>query len=342
MVKWINLNFSHEPITAALALHRQTTRWYLGRMIIYTDSVEYADNVLTPVKAWRPIRQPQVEEILQAAAGRLFTTDELYRSNADIPGCWKYGFLVRQAPASQYDIVIDMHQQRQELPAGFVCLAESGRNFHGQRGRAWSTLPGNIHLTASLSPRRRIDKFHIGFSLLTAVSVIDAIDSLPSLAGKAQIKWVNDVLIEGKKVAGFLANTSSSGDTVSAAVLGIGLNVETAPRIAGDEVMPATASLRYFVADREQCRQKRILRRLLLDLDKNYRLLLSGRCDRLLDTYRERSAVIGRRVRIVSDAPGKQEVEMAAGKVLGIGENLELLLEGVTEPMTRGRLILLD
>jgi BirA family biotin operon repressor/biotin-[acetyl-CoA-carboxylase] ligase len=311
-------------------------------MIVLTDNIEYADAAFTDSTEWHRVNPSDLEEKLGLLIKRLFSGGPLHQTTVPMEGCWQYLFLAKEAPSSQYDVLVEMGSQKTDLPDGIICVAGTGRNFHGQRGRAWTALPGNIHLSAFLSPRRRIDKFHIGFSLLAAVSVIDTIDSLAPLTGKAKIKWINDVLIEEAKVAGFLANTSSSGGTVSAAVLGIGLNVDTTPLIEGDEVAPAAASLRDFVPDRPGCSRKRILHRLLQDLDSNYRLLLSGKCDRLLATYRERSAVIGRRVRIVSDEAGGHKEETASGRVLGIGENLELLLDGETEPVTRGRLILLD
>jgi len=311
-------------------------------MIVYTDSIEYAETVITPAEQWRPLRIPEIESGLQAPAARLFPEDALHRSSADISGCWNHAFLVRESPTSQYDIMIEMSRRDRLFPDGVLCLAKAGRDFHGQRGRAWSTVTGNIHMTACFSPRRRIDQFHIGFSLLAAVSVIESIDSFEALSGRAKIKWINDVLIDGAKVAGFLASTSGVGNEVSTAVLGIGLNVEATPRIDRDAVIPQAACLSDFVPERAACKQKRVLHQLLRELDKNYNLLLSGHGDRLLDTYRERSAVIGRRVRIVSDAPDGQEIETVSGTVTGIGGNLELLLEGVTEPVTRGRLIFAD
>lgn len=90
------------------------------------------------------------------------------------------------------------------------------------------------------------------------------------------------------------------------------------------------------------CSQKAIILQLLHDLDKNYRLLLSGRSDRLLDTYRQRSMVVGRRVKVISDAPSGPSEELAAGRIKAIGENLELFLDGVKDPVTRGRLVFMD
>ncbi|MFH1754670.1 MAG: biotin--[acetyl-CoA-carboxylase] ligase, partial [Candidatus Latescibacterota bacterium] len=304
-------------------------------MIVITDNKEYADSAFTNGPDWLEVNLSRIEPNLRYVAERLFSNRPIHQATAVINGCWRYAFLVKDAPASQYDLMVECSGQQREFPDGIICLAGSGRDFHGQRGRPWDTRPGNIHLTAYLSPNRPIEHFHIGFSLLAAVSVIDTIDSLEPLAGRAQIKWVNDILINGAKVAGFLANTTSLASTVTSAVLGIGLNVETTPQVPADDITPSAASLRDFAADSAMCHQKGVLNHLLAHLDTNYRLLLSGQCDRLLAIYRERSLVIGRHVTVVSDAPNGRKQHIAAGRVQRIGDNLELFLEGVTEPVTR-------
>jgi BirA family biotin operon repressor/biotin-[acetyl-CoA-carboxylase] ligase len=311
-------------------------------MELYTNNKEYAENTFKRDADWQKVTSSQVGPKLRDLCGRLFFGQNIYRSDTIGIGCWQHAFLVDEAPSSHYDLMVELSGRKIELPHGIICLAGSGRNFHGQRGRPWNTQPGNIHLTAYLQPNRPVQNFHIGFSLLAAVSVIDAIDSISLLAGRGRIKWVNDVLIDGAKVAGFLANTASQADTVTASVLGIGLNVETTPEVPPDDITPSAASLRDFVFDPSVCNQGDVLMHLLEKLSNNYSLLLDGRSGRLLDVYRRRSLIIGRKVKIISDPQDGPKREIAAGKVLEIGDNLELILEGVKEPVTSGRLILAD
>ena len=82
---------------------------------------------------------------------------------------------------------------------------------------------------------------------------MDTIDTIPELSGKAGIKWVNDVLIDGAKVSGVLAYTQQEGDNVTAATLGIGLNLKTTPRIDPSPFVPRAASLTDFCPNREYC-----------------------------------------------------------------------------------------
>jgi BirA family biotin operon repressor/biotin-[acetyl-CoA-carboxylase] ligase len=307
-------------------------------MQLYTDDINYAADIFTLEKEWREADIRHLLPDLQPLAGKLFTRTPLLISRATATGRWKHGFVVKESSSSHYDLLIELSQSGTPLPDGIVCLAGSGRNFHGQRGRPWSALEGNIHLAVHFSPQQGIDRYQIGFPIVSAVSIVEAIDRIAGLKGRADIKWVNDVLIDGAKVAGFLAYTSSIGDCVSDAVLGIGLNVEASPEVLPDAFVPGAASLRDFVP----CDKKPVLQTLLERLNHNYKLLLQGRCPELLDTYRGRSLIIGRKVRILSDPleGESQWEEIAAGRVERIGDHLELFLDNSPAPVTKGRLIL--
>jgi BirA family biotin operon repressor/biotin-[acetyl-CoA-carboxylase] ligase len=188
----------------------------------------------------------------------------------------------------------------------------------------------------------KVEHFGTGFPILAAVSLVEAIDAIEGLEVKASIKWVNDVLCDGAKVAGFLVHTTSMEDTVSSVVLGIGLNVEKTPELPPDPHVPKVASIREFVEESIKLDLKAILSILLDRLSENYRLLLQGQWAQLLNVYRKRSFVIGREVRILSDPEeGKQE-ELGSGKVFSIGENLEIWLDGEDNPVKKGRLIVID
>ena len=177
-------------------------------------------------------------------------------------------------------------------------------------------------------------------AVLAAISLIETLDTITPLKGRAKIKWVNDILINGAKIAGFLAHTQSMEDTVVSAILGIGLNVERAPRIKTDDFVPKASSLRSVIPENSALDKNKVLFELLRLLDRNYRLLLDGHYKTLLDSYRERSIVIGQQVKVVSDTPYKKSTEIASGTVIAIGENLELILKGRSKPITSGRLIL--
>ncbi|MBN1222323.1 MAG: biotin--[acetyl-CoA-carboxylase] ligase [Candidatus Aminicenantes bacterium] len=311
-------------------------------MLVFTDNVACAESFIKSNENWRPAEFSDCEKGVRETAGGIFADLPVFRSTCETIKHWQYIFIRKEAPSSHFDLIIDMCRKKSVIPDGIVCLAGAGLNFHGQRKRPWAALEGNIHLTASLSPQKEIAGFGVGFPILAAVSLVETIDSVEGLRQRPEIKWVNDILIGGSKVAGFLAHTISMERTVVSVVLGIGLNVNATPDLTADPYVPGAASLRDFHSESSAIDRKGLFSLLLDRLSKNYGFLLTGDYFRLLTLYRKRSMVIGRRVRIMTDPEEGDSTEIASGRVLEIGENLELLLEGHGEPITKGRLILVD
>ena len=310
-------------------------------MIVFTDSKKGAEDAFTIHREWIPEDYSAIDQNLEPLIHRLYGDKSVYRSTSRIPGRWQYAFFVKSAPSSHFDLLMESSQGNFALPDGILCIAGSGRHFHGQKGRPWTAQEGNIHLSIYLSPSKKIDHYHAGLPALSAVSIVQTIDTIEDLKGWAKIKWVNDVQIQGAKVAGFLVHTHSVQDRVIAVILGIGLNVEKTPHITPDVFLPKVGSLREFLPSTSTVTRKKILKHLLKSLDKNYGLLLDGKYNNLLDFYRKRSVVIGREVKIFSDIYQEKQRSISFGTVKQIGDNLELWMEGQKKPVTDGRLVLI-
>jgi biotin-[acetyl-CoA-carboxylase] ligase BirA-like protein len=243
------------------------------------------------------------------------------------------------APGSQYDALIELVRAR-PLPDRLACVARTGTGFHGFKGRSWSAEPGNIHLTVHLAPNRPIEHLHSAFTVMAAVAALDAIDAVPGFDGAARVKWVNDVLVSGAKVAGVLAYTQTRADVVASVIIGIGLNVEATPSVQRSAWVPAAGSLRGLAADPAQVEPPVVLRNLLAAIERRYELLLAEGNGPLVEIYRTRSAILGREVSILADDGSDPAGVIAAGRVTAIGDGLELYVEGHAGPITRGRLVL--
>lgn len=103
-----------------------------------------------------------------------------------------------------------------------VCLAEKQVAGRGRRGRSWSSPDtGNIYLSVSWCFDKVPEYFSL-ISLLTGVAVCEALQS-KGLQGHG-LKWPNDILVQQKKLAGILVETSGSLQHV---VIGIGLNMSS-------------------------------------------------------------------------------------------------------------------
>lgn len=114
------------------------------------------------------------------------------------------------------------------LPEGAVAIAEHQTAGRGRHGRAWIAPPGSALLFSVLlrpPAERRVPEL----SLVAGLAVAEALEE--ATGAQAQVKWPNDVLIDGRKVAGILAELRAG-----AVVLGIGVNVSQA-----EDELPADA-----------------------------------------------------------------------------------------------------
>ena len=116
-----------------------------------------------------------------------------------------------------------MLQHDRNVPDGTLILAESQTAGRGRMGRTWyseadSGLYFSLVLHPDISPG-----FAPLFTLGCAVALHNAVERQTGL--KADIKWPNDLLVEGKKVAGILAEIQADLDRIHVLVIGVGLNV---------------------------------------------------------------------------------------------------------------------
>ncbi len=306
-------------------------------MAVFADSMEFATRLMPeyPAGTWGPaLTCGDTDDWLRA-----FLREPLHRARpADAGRPWSRILLSEHADRSNYDQLIALAREGAPIPDRTVCVAGSGHGFHGFKGRSWAAVPGNLHLSVYLAPRRPIDRFEVAFMALAAVSVVDAMDRVPGLAGRAGIRWVNDVVLDGAKVAGVLAYTQAQRTTVNAAVLGLGVNVGTSPALAPTPFVPAVTHLGEHVPGDADLLPA-FFHALLDALDRNYRTLLDRGHGSLVDRYRARSVVVGREVAVCAEDSDAEPRVLDRGVVASIGHGLELYLEGRDAPVTRGRIV---
>lgn len=121
----------------------------------------------------------------------------------------------------------------QGAPHGTLVTASEQTAGRGRQGRTWSAPPNRALLLSLL-----IREPHHLLPLAAGVAVAEAVDQFTQ--PKAQVKWPNDVLIEGGKVAGILVEGRPQQDW---AILGIGLNVALAENDFPPELRLAAATL---------------------------------------------------------------------------------------------------
>ena len=171
---------------------------------------------------------------------------------------------------------------------GAVVVAETQNASRGRMGRSWISDEGNLYLSVLFRPEP--DALPM-LSPLAGVAVARAVRQVAALS--PTIKWPNDIMIEGRKVAGILAESTLSGSQVQHAVVGIGVNV--ALDVAADPEIAATATSLNHASGSEIDRAE-LLRRILQHMDALYLDLRRGRSPiaewrRWLDTLGQRVTV---------------------------------------------------
>lgn len=122
-------------------------------------------------------------------------------------------------------------------PDGTVVVAEHQTAGRGRRGRGWHDEPGaNLLFSIVLRPRLELARLPT-LSLTAAVAVAEALADVAALP--ARLKWPNDVLVEGRKIAGILLESRTDGAPL--VILGVGVNVRQ--RVFPPDVSAAATSI---------------------------------------------------------------------------------------------------
>jgi BirA family biotin operon repressor/biotin-[acetyl-CoA-carboxylase] ligase len=135
-------------------------------------------------------------------------------------------------------------------PAGLIVRAERQTAGRGRHGRTWQSPPGNLYASLLLRPTRPMVEV-ASLSLIFALALAEAVEDLSGGRLAPRLKWPNDVLIDGAKLAGILLESvADPRRDLAALIVGLGVNVEWAP--TGDLPYPATslASLGLAVTPR--------------------------------------------------------------------------------------------
>jgi len=126
-------------------------------------------------------------------------------------------------------------------PDGTAVMALNQTLGRGRAGHSWISPPGkNLALSVILRPRVAPREAPL-LGLAAAVAVAETVErrGVP----RAELKWPNDVLVKGKKIAGILSEASVGGDAIEYVIIGIGLNVNTVDNDFPPELRSSVTSL---------------------------------------------------------------------------------------------------
>ncbi len=179
-------------------------------------------------------------------------------------------------------------------PEGTVLIALSQTAGRGRFTRKFfSPSDSGIYMSILLRPRISAENAAL-ITTAAAVAVAEAAEKLSG--GKTAIKWVNDVLIDGKKICGILTEASlniESGE-LDYAVLGIGLNVYEPEKGFPDEIKNIAGAI---LKERGSGNKSRLAAAVLESFFKYYKDISERR---YLKAYRERCIVLGKQISVMS------------------------------------------
>ena len=199
---------------------------------------------------------------------------------------------------------------------GTVIIADQQSSGKGRMGRYWISPKGvNLYLSIVLRPDIQL-RHATQMTFLTAVAVAETIESCGSFA--PQLKWPNDVLINGQKVAGLLNELNAETEQIHYMILGVGVNLNmTADQFPADLRTPATSLL---LAGGKQISRLEFARTLLQKTDQHYTRYLAEGFAPILAAWENRCNMIGKQVEV------DYQHSRLIGVVKGVDEAGALLL----------------
>ncbi|MEK6715086.1 MAG: biotin--[acetyl-CoA-carboxylase] ligase [Candidatus Omnitrophota bacterium] len=178
------------------------------------------------------------------------------------------------------------------FPEGTAVFAESQTKGRGRLGRSWFSPKGKgIYLSLLLRPEF-LPQGAPKITLMTAVSISEAIKKVTGLS--VLIKWPNDIVVGGKKLAGILTELNAEADKIKFVNIGIGINVNSSKSF-----LPLDATSLKEEIGTEVSRIE-LAKEVLRAIENNYFLLKEKGFKPILEKCKASSAILGKRIEINS------------------------------------------
>ena len=233
---------------------------------------------------------------------------------------WRDVTLLERTGSTNADLLARAHAGE---PEGLVLAAEEQAAGRGRMGRGWMSPPRSA-LMFSVLLRPAVPPARWGWlPLLTGVAVASAVREVAEVT--AVLKWPNDVLLDGRKLAGILAEAAGG-----AVVVGTGLNVSTTAEELphpGPGALPATSLLLSGASTLDRAE---LLSAILAGLERRYLAwqAAGGNPEPVRAEYTGMCDTLGRRVRV--ELPGGQ---VLSGEAVGVDSDGRLVVRRSDDPV---------
>ncbi|MCM3766588.1 biotin--[acetyl-CoA-carboxylase] ligase [Neobacillus niacini] len=206
------------------------------------------------------------------------------------------------------------------VPEGTVVLAEEQLSGKGRMNRKWhSPKFTGVWMSLILRPNIPLTRSP-QLTLLTAVAIVQAIEEVTEL--KPEIKWPNDIMINGKKITGILTELQAEADRIHSIIIGIGINVNQQAVDFPEELRETATSL--FIEAGGNISRAGLIRSIFKHFEKLYMLYLEQGFLPVKLLWESYAVSIGKNLK------ARTLTDVIEGRALGITDDGVLRIEDQT------------
>jgi BirA family biotin operon repressor/biotin-[acetyl-CoA-carboxylase] ligase len=180
---------------------------------------------------------------------------------------------------------------------GAIIIAKKQTGGRGRMKRKWKSPVGGIWMSIIIHP-----KFGVSSTTLVplAISLALCIAIEKTLKIKPELKWPNDVTVNGKKVAGILVDASIVSNEIEYMIIGVGINFKIKPTELANAIKKTPNFYGVATLVKKDVNSLPLLHQFLYELENVFQMIDSNHIKKIVNQWTERSSTIGRNVSIVT------------------------------------------
>ena len=208
---------------------------------------------------------------------------------------------------------------------GTIIIAEKQTSGRGRLDRKWTSPKGGIWFSLIIHPKFDVSSSTL-IPILSAVALSKSIKSVLDI--ETEVKWPNDITMNGKKVAGVLVDASFQTNSIDYLILGIGINFDIDTKKLEKRLTktPNFYGIDSLRGKEDKTPPKKLLKEFLLQFEKNLFQLDKGEKSKIIKEWTKRAAGIGKKITI----------NTSNGKISGISQGIDN--DGALKIKTRNKI----
>jgi len=212
---------------------------------------------------------------------------------------------------------------------GTIIIAKKQTGGRGRMKRKWKSPVGGIWMSIIIHP-----KFGVSLTTLVpiAISLALCIAIEKTLKIKPELKWPNDVTVNGKKVAGILVDASIISNEIEYMIIGVGINFKIKPIELANAIKKTPNFYGVTTLVKKDVNSLPLLHQFLYELENVFQMIDSMQTRKIVNQWTKRSSTIGRNVSIVTvngNINGKAvKIDNDGALLISKGKKIERVLAG--------------